>query len=64
MTNRWNVWSKDPSRPVWMVVDSGSERDSIEGAERRQKAALRLGVSDAKFLALPAGKEPPAEEEG
>jgi hypothetical protein len=55
--SRWQVWSKDPSRPGWVVIDSGTEREAREGAERRKRTAERHGV-EADYLALPRGQEP------
>lgn len=56
----WNVWSKDPSRDVWIVVDTGSEAEAKAGAERRQQSARRVGF-EARFVALPAGRTPHEE---
>jgi hypothetical protein len=55
---RWHVWSKDPSRDVWMVVEPDvSERVARDGVARRTRTAQRHGV-DAEFLALPIGETP------
>lgn len=59
VNRRWNVWSKDPSRGVWMEIDSDlSEAQALAGVERRMAAARRFGVGDAEYLALPAGRRP------
>jgi hypothetical protein len=58
VSRKWNVWSKDPSRDAWMVVDpSVSERVALDGAARRAATAQRLGV-EAVFVALPSGETP------
>jgi hypothetical protein len=60
---RWNVWSKDPSRDAWMVVEpSVSERVARDGAARRTRTAERLGF-EAKFMALPGGETPHTRSE-
>jgi hypothetical protein len=60
-SKQWVVWSREPSRgfrPAWVEVDSGTEREAREGAERRNRSALRFGVDGAEFIALPRGQEP------
>lgn len=55
---KWHVWSKDPSRDAWMVVEPNvSERLAREGAARRTRTAQRLRI-EAEFLALPRGETP------
>lgn len=39
------------------MIDSGTEREAREGAERRKRTAERHGV-EADYLALPRGQEP------
>jgi hypothetical protein len=52
------VWSKDPSRDAWMVVEPNvNERVARDGAARRTRTAQRYGI-DAEFLALPGGETP------
>lgn len=59
--NRWNVWSKDPSRDAWMVVEPDvTERVARAGAERRMRTARNRGM-EAEFRALPAGRTPHEE---
>lgn len=56
---RWNVWSKDPSRDAWLVVEPKvSEAEAKAGVERRMATARRRGMEGVEFMALPAGQTP------
>lgn len=56
----WSVWSRMPGRDAWLEVAEGiSKKAALASAERKRTAAHNLGVTDAEFIALPAGQQPP-----
>jgi hypothetical protein len=49
-----------PGRDAWLEVAEGiSKKAALASAERKRTAAHNLGVTDAEFIALPAGQQPP-----
>ena len=55
--SRYNVWSKDPSRDAWLVVDGGSQATAEKGAQRRNAGLAKRGLPPA-YVALPVGQVP------
>jgi hypothetical protein len=55
---KWNVWSVDVAKQRALVVDEGAEKYARESAERRNRAALRVGMTGCRFVAYRDGEEP------
>lgn len=55
------VWSLDVQSGRWLVVDEGNAKDMLEGAARRERTRIALGLSGA-YIALPRGQEPTTAE--
>jgi len=58
--NEWRVWSYDAASNAWIVVDVGSADDMRAGAERRTASAVKYGMDDSRYVALPSGERPEA----
>jgi hypothetical protein len=59
---RWAVWSVQASDMSGVEVDEGTKAEARASAARRNESARKLGMYDVVFTAIPAGRQPSADD--
>jgi hypothetical protein len=59
---RWAVWSVQASGMSGVEVDEGTEAEARASAARRNESARKFGMYDVVFIAIPAGRQPSADD--